>query len=73
MPGLSKAHPGAPRRLVEDQEGCDGTATPYKIATHRAVCATCLRPLDIWPDGVRHRDARFDLACFPEHHEAKEL
>jgi hypothetical protein len=41
--------------------------------THKAVCAKCLRPLEIWPDKVLHKDARFDLACFPEHHEAVEL
>ena len=52
----------------------NGSATPYKFATHKAVCAKCLRPLDIWPDGaVLHQDARFDLAVFPEHHEAVEL
>jgi hypothetical protein len=40
---------------------------------YRAVCATCLRPLDIWPDAVRHQDARFDIDGFPFHHEAVEL
>jgi|GEM_PF-5880817 hypothetical protein len=56
------------------------TETPSQPAlqrrqrTHRPVCAKCMRPLDIWPDGtVLHQDARFDLAVFPEHHEPVEL
>ena len=41
---------------------------------HKPICATCRRPLDVWPDGtVLHKDARFDMATFPEHHKAVEL
>lgn len=58
-------------------EQCSGAGpvakTPGRQGTHKAVCATCLRPLDIWPDGVLHKDARFDMTCSPDHHEAIEL
>ena len=64
----------ARRRLTVEASPTEPMRTPGKTRTHKAVCAKCLRPLDIWPDGmVLHQDARFDMAVFPEHHEATEL
>ncbi len=40
---------------------------------HKAVCKTCMRPLDVWPDKVLHKDARFDIDCYPYSHKAELL
>jgi hypothetical protein len=68
-------HETTARRRISVGTGPPGPAVaPTKVRAHKPVCATCLRPLDIWPDGtVLHKDARFDLAFFPEHHTATEL
>ena len=64
----------ARRRITAEASPPEPVGAPGKTSTHKAVCAKCLRPLDIWPDGtVLHQDARFDMAVFPEHHEAVEL
>ena len=47
------------------ESSCD---RPYRL-----ICAICRRPVDRWPDGLRHGDARFDVAVFPRYHEAVEL
>jgi len=68
-------HETSARRRITVETGPAGpVAVPVRTGVHRAVCATCLRLVDVWPDGtVLHQDARFDMAFFPEHHTATEL